>query len=207
MHIKQMVKEFKSTDERFKNETNAIRYFVHLGISAQQATENLRNSLDNTIVKNSIKETVRKEISFHSAHIETLESLIEDFTEKTEANFQEIARRTNSIEDQINSTKEIILKSLNYGVSTGEHALRNLIVLRSIFYVFFLGYRTGRITPGKENLTTWHRIIELAHKKANELSIKEINLISADVVESVVIKQMADEIYKDITRLPEPMME
>ncbi len=220
MHIKQMVKEFKSTDERFKNETNAIRYFVHLGISAQQATENLQNSLDNTIVKNSIKEAVRKEISFHSAHIEKLQTITENLIKENEANFTEIARRTDAIEDLISAEGQTLLKTLNAGflmsedalrtnehaLQTSEHSLRNLIVLRSIFYVFLLGHRTGKIAPGEEDLIKWNKIIILAHEKANQLSLKEIKMVSADVLESTVIQQMANEIYKEIRALPKPNM-
>ena len=98
IHIKEMIKEFKLIDGRFKNETNVIRYFVHLGIIAQIATENLKNSLDNYVVKSLIKEVVRKELSSHSSRIEKLQDMIGNLTAKNEENFGEMAHRTEMIE-------------------------------------------------------------------------------------------------------------
>lgn len=201
LYIKEMVKEFKLTDERFRNETNAIRYFVHLGIAAQTATENLRKSLDNTIVKHSIKEAVRKELSYHSDHIEKLQNLITELTKANEKNFTDIARRTETIEDQIQSSHNDLLKLLESMFLTGEQALRNMIVLRTVTYVFLLGHKTGQIEAGTDNFLKWKQIIFMAHDKANQLSIDEVKMLSAEELEAEVIKKMASDIFVDVRKL------
>lgn len=203
-HIGKMVREFKMTDKRFETEAAAVRYYVHLGIVSEAATEDLSNSLNHSIVKNSISTAVEKELSKHSAHIEKLQNLVEDSIAKNEGNFNDIAIRTTSIETKLDAGFETVINLLKSLLKTGEQTLRNLIVLRSIFYVFFLGHQTGRIEPGKENLQKWNRMINLAHQKANALSVDEIKMLSGDVMETDVIRKMASEIFKEVIALPQP---
>ena len=85
---------------------------------------------------------------------------------------------------------------------TGEDAFRNIIVLRSIIYVFLLGHRTGRIVSGDENLRLWGKIIEVAHHKANALSVEEVKRLATGTVEARVITRIASEIFDEIQKLP-----
>lgn len=207
MHIKEMVKEYRLTDKRFESEAAAVRYFVHVGIAAQSATEDLNNSLDNAIIRNSIKEAVRKELSFHSAHIEKLQNMMEEYSRNNDDNFGDIARRTDTLEAKIDRGFEGIINFLKTILTTSEHALRNIIVLRSIIYVFFLGHKTGRIEPGKENLVKWNKLINLAHEQANKLSVKEIQMLANETLEATVIQKMAGDIFRQVASLPEPKTE
>lgn len=207
MHIKDLVKEFRLTDKRFENETTAIRYFVHLGITAQTATENLRNSLDNTIVKTSIKEAVRMELSFHSAHIENLQNMVKYSVQRNEENFADIARRTEIIETKLDGGLNDLKSLLNNFITTGEISLRNLIVMRTIIYVYLLGIKTGRLETGDENLGKWTTMITYAHQQANELSLEEIKLLSSNIMETTVIQKMATEVFKKVSALPAPKSE
>lgn len=77
-HIIKMVREFNITDKRFETETAAVRYYVHTGIVSETATEDSSNSLNHSIVKNSISTAVEKELSKHPAHIEKSQNLVED---------------------------------------------------------------------------------------------------------------------------------
>lgn len=206
-HIGKMVREFRTTDKRFETEAAAVRYYVHLGVVSEAATEDLSNSLNHSIVKNSIAAAVEKELSKHSAHIEKLQNLVEDSIAKNEGNFNDIAIRTTSIEIRLDTGFEPVINLLKSLLKTGEQTLRNLIVLRSIFYVFFLGHQTGRIEPGKENLQKWNRMINLVHQKANALSLDEIKMLSGDRMETEIIRNMASEIFREVLRLPQPANE
>ncbi|MCY7375515.1 MAG: hypothetical protein LH472_06040 [Pyrinomonadaceae bacterium] len=206
-HIGRMVREFKSIDKRFETEAAAVRYYVHIGIVAESATEDLSNNLNHSIIQRSIKLAVEKQLVAQSNHIEILQNLIKESTAKNEDNFSDIARRTSSIETKLDNGFELIVRLLNGILSTGEQALRNIIVLRSIFYVFFLGHQTGRIAPGKENFMKWSTLINLAHDRANQLSIQEVKLLNSETLESTVIQKMASDIFMEIAHLPQPHTE
>jgi hypothetical protein len=66
-HIEKMVKELKGLDGNFANQIAAVRHYVHIGIAAETASTDLRNSLGNTIVKNQLK--IPLGVSFHFIRI------------------------------------------------------------------------------------------------------------------------------------------
>ncbi len=47
-------------------------------------------------------------------------------------------------------------------------------------------------------------MINLAHQKANALSLNEIKMLSGDVMEAEIIRKMASEIFKEVIALPQP---
>lgn len=213
MHIKQMVEEFKKTDPRYDNEATAIRYFVHLGISAQQATENLRNSLDNTIVKHSIKQGLQDELKTHTESLDKLVKTVNDLSEKTDINHRDLAKRQTDVESKLETLTEGVfdavglLKLLQSSIGlNSQETLRNVIVLRTILYVFLLGYQTERILPDKDkkNAYYWAELIRIAHERANELSINEVQRLSAQDLEANVIVKMAEQIFKEILSMQQP---
>ncbi|HLM59636.1 MAG TPA: hypothetical protein VK308_02420 [Pyrinomonadaceae bacterium] len=203
MHIKEMVKEFKKDDPRFSTESSAIRYYVHLGISTQRTTEDLKGNLDNAIIKKAIETAVRAELKFHSEHIEKLQNIVESFEQTTGGNFADLVKRTTIIEDKLDRGFESVINALKNILTTGENALRNLIVLRSILYVFLLGHKTGRIEPGKENIIKWQRIIKRAHEHANKLSVIEVKNLTNEMVEAQVIERISADIFREVLSLPE----
>ena len=218
MHISKMIKELGKDDKKFENPAAAIRHYVHLGIAAETATSDLRNSLDNTIVKQSQKEAVRNELKPLSEIIEKLINTIKESKEENSQFFTDVAKRTEIIETKIERANENIAAAIEQGnnsilemmksvLLTGEQTLRNLIVLRSIIYVFALGHKTGKIEPGKENLIKWNNLIALAHHRANQLSIAEVKMLSSEVLEAHIIQEMASDIFRQINSLPQPEFE
>lgn len=204
MHIEKMVRELKYKDPNFASESAAIRHYVNVGIAAETATSDLRNSLDNSIIQRSIKNNLREELKSHSNHVENLIKAFKEFSEESSNLFRDVSRRTEVIETKLDAGNEAILELLKSMSITGEQSFRNLIVLRSVIYVFLLGHKTGKIEPGKENLLKWNLLINLAHHKANALSLDEVKLLSGDVMESQIIRNMASEIFKEVSRLPQP---
>jgi hypothetical protein len=204
MHIERMVRELKRTDPNFATESAAVRHYVNVGIAAETATSDLRNSLNNNIVKRSQKEAVRAELIPLDNKVENLINEFKKFSEENGNLFRDISRRTELIETKLEAGNEAILNLLKSIDITSEESFRNLIVLRSIFYVFLLGHKAGRIEPGKENLQKWNYIINLAHQKANALSLDEIKMLSGEVMESEIIRKMASEIFQAVMALPQP---
>ncbi len=214
MYIEKMVRELRFSDPNFATEAAAVRHYVNVGIAAETATSDLRNSLDNTIVKKSIKDGLRYELKSHSNHIENLINALKDFAAESNQLFNDISKRTELIESKVESgfenieaSVDSVLNLLKSNFSINEESLRNIIVLRTITYVFLLGHKTGKIAPGKENLVNWNRMIVLAHKKANELSMGEVKALASDVMEASIIQKMAREIFLQVNSLPEAKIE
>lgn len=224
MHIEKMVKDYRFTDPNFTSQGAAIRHYVQVGIEAELATSDVRHSLQNSIVKNSIKDGLRQELKMHTDNIkkfdETLTSSLEGFREL----FADLGRRSTAIEARLETDAEKLRRQLdnnaerlsmrlivnqrsvanllNKVIVTDTEALRNIIVLRSVIYVFLLGYKTGKIKDGQINLVNWTTIVGAAHEKANALSIQEVKMLAAGTLESTVIQQMAQEIFLEARKHP-----
>ena len=207
IHVEKMVRELKHKDPNFATESAAVRHYVHVGVIAETATTDLRGSLTNNIVKRSQKEAVRAELIPLDNKVENLISAFKAFSEENSRIFRDVSRRTEALETKLDAGNNALLELLKSMRVTGEQSFRNLIVLRSIIYVFLLGHKTGRIEPGKENIQKWTEMINLAHRKANALSLDEIKLLSGDVTEAQIIQKMASEIFREIVRLPQVQTE
>lgn len=106
MHIANIIKEFKTTDARFADVSSAIRYYVHVGIAAEITTSDIRHSLDNTIVKASQKEAVRKELIPLDNKIENLITALQESTADNSRFFGDVAKRTEIIESKLDRSIE-----------------------------------------------------------------------------------------------------
>ena len=49
-------------------------------------------------------------------------------------------------------------------------------------------------------------MINLAHEKANKLSVKEIKMLSSEALEATVIQKMAGDIFREVVAMPEPVI-
>lgn len=205
LHIKELVKEFKKDDPRFATEATALRYFINIGISTQRATEDLRGSLDHTMIKESISLAVSKKLKEHSDHIEELQNLIKNLVQTNEQNFSDIANRATKVEDKLDQKFTEVINNVIKSNQTSEQGLRNIIVLRSIIYVFLLGIKTGKIPPGEDHIQTWRRIISIAHRRANELSVQEVNSMTGEGVEAGIIQKISGDIFKEILPMLPPI--
>lgn len=204
-YISRMVAELKSSDPKYATESTAIRTLVHIGIAAQTGSENLRNSLDDTIIRKSLEKTVRTELVLHTNHLEILENKIDALIAKNKSTFGDIANQTTRSERNLAAGIEAVGKTSASALRFTEEILRNLLVLRSMFYIFFLGYKTGRIK--EDYIGKWIDVIRIAHAKGNELSIGEIEIASTSPVESKVVEDLTEKIFKEIYKMPKPESE
>lgn len=217
-HIKKLVKKNRYTDKRFDSSSSAIRYYVELGIAAENPVENSAEDLKHRIIRSSQKNIIGEQLVPLTEAIEILFERMKIFDKNQADYFTNSATHLNRIEAHLErGVKEIsrqfitslesIYAQLDGSGKTGDETLRNLIVLRSVFYIFLIGHKTGKIEPGKENLVKWNRMINLAHEKANELSIKEVKMLNGETLEATVIQKMAGDIFRQVASLPEPKTE
>ena len=217
-HVKKIVKKNRYTDKRFESHSSAIRYYVELGIRAENSSDSMANNLDQAVINLSAADALRKEISRLNEIIENLSATMKtlsanqtdyfaDSTEKLRSIETSLANDLREISSQLARDSEGVSKRLERTEKTDSATLHNLIVLRSVFYVFLLGYRTDKIKPGKDNLQKWGKLIDVAHREANRLSVKEIKAATGGVVESAVIREMATAIFKEVMHHSEPEMQ
>lgn len=208
-HIETMVREFRYSDPNFSSIASATRHYVHIGISAESATSDLRWSLENSVIKKAQKDAVRDELKPHSGNIKNLIATIENLIEENAKNFNDLATRTDLIEAKLDTgfedqsaTLENMTATLEKLLLTGDHSFKNIATLRSLFYIFLLGIQTGRIEPGEANLTQWNNLVAIAQQKAGELSSEELRNLSAEKMESEVIRNLTWDIFEQIYKLP-----
>lgn len=198
-HIKRRVAEFGGTDTRFKDKTAAVRHYVHLGIVTEKRTETA-NTLEDRIIKTAQKEVVIETLLPVKNSIDALIEAMQNFDRKQDAHFLDATKQNNTVIRRLEEFFYLAEKSLqklsddviSSGVG-GEEILRNIVILRSIQYVFLLGYKTGKIEPDEK--VNWEYVVRLAHEKARELSYAELESLTAGAGESPHIEKLARDIF------------
>lgn len=204
-HVKRKVKESGYADTRFKDKSSAIRYYVHLGIATEARTETA-NTLDDKIIKASQKEVVTDSLLPVKNSIDELISVMQEFKQKQDEHFTEANRKTDTLirrieglNEQINVQLGDILKQIMTTGKVSEESLRNVIVLRSIHYVFLFGYKTGRIEPNDN--TQWTKLVSFAHRKAQQLSLEELQYLAEGTLNAKIVENLANEMFTSIKEL------
>ena len=155
-HVKKMVRDFGHENTKYRNVTAAIRHYVELGIATEKRTEGL-TSVESRIVKTSQKEVI----------IETIRPLT-----------KEIDRLTNIIEDLREENKDLrsgqfdiiqLLKPLSFLL---KKCLHNILILRSVFYVFSLGYKSKDISSF--TIKDWNNLVVAINNKTITLTEEEL---------------------------------
>lgn len=211
--IKTKVKTFGLIDARFKDNSSAVRYYVALGIAAERRTD-AANSLDDKIIKGSQKEVITESLLPVKLTLDDLIRAVENLSKQQNEHFTEANRNTDTLINRVEELNDFIkiqifdlLKGILTSGKITEEALRNIIVLRSILYVFLLGYKTGRFEPMRsvDDRTAWELFVKAAHQKAQELSIEEMQHIAEGKLETDIIQKMASDLFTTVRELsPKP---
>lgn len=100
IHIKKMVKKNGSGDKRFKDDSAAIRYYVELGIAAEnnavEASENLVNSIFRRDQKQAVAEhlsPLAEAINILWEAVKTLDANQADYFTRAEEKFEKLESR------------------------------------------------------------------------------------------------------------------
>lgn len=203
-HINHQVKSLRFINPNFKDNSSALRYYVQLGIAYEKGTETA-NTLDDKIIKSSQKEVVRSELDPLKNSIDSLIGIIKEMNQNNDTNFQEVLKsqditnlKLDSISDQLTQNLLPLLKIITKSERLNLHSLRNIIILRSVLFVFLMAQKTGRIDPDK--ITDWQKIIKFAHSQAEELSDEELKQIESESFETSVVETLAHKLFNEIKR-------
>jgi len=153
LFVEKKVRELRYDDKRFESNAAAIRYYVHVGIAAEDRVK-AANSLDDQIIKASQKEVVVDSLMPLKKSIDGLINAMERFEEKQTNHFVSQSRETDVLARRIEGGFAALSKYLteNVGaiserlktiVKTNSDTLRGIVMLRSMIYVMLLGYSNG----------------------------------------------------------------
>lgn len=82
--------------------------------------------------------------------------------------------------------------------ANSETALKNIIAMRSLFYMFLLGYQTGSIEEAnKLSRAQWVYFVRDVQKKLNKLSFEEFNKLDA-VEQHKFIEDYARQLFEQV---------
>ena len=203
-YLKNKVKTLKFTDPNFRDNSSAIRYYVQIGIASERRVE-AANSLDDKIIKSSQQEVVREELNPLKKSIDSLINVIERMNDNQNKNTQEVLKsqeltnlKLDSINDQLSQHLLPLLKLITKSEFLNMQSLRNIIILRSVLFVFLMAHRTERINPDK--IKDWQKIIKFAHVKAEELTDEELKHIESNTFETSIVEDLATQLFSELQR-------
>lgn len=207
--IKRKVKNFGERDPRFKDDSAAIRHYIHLGIITEKRTE-AANTLTNRIIKETQRDVVQSELSPIKNSVDDLITAVEQLNENQNKMRDDVLRQMNiqlqKLEAIFTTLQERTEQLLNIYLTSGnisEEILKNVIILRSIQYLFLLGIKTGRI-PADERLE-WQEVVSFAHNLAHSHSIEELKMINSKTLEHNAVENMARELFEKVRFLSSKM--
>lgn len=189
--------------------TNLSQFFwmVHIGIAATLQTDQIEHTLDNAIVKRSQKNAVRDELKPLTNNLKNLNDAIENLIVKNDDSFGQLIESSKIVEDIVKqrlesfeNVMEKVLLSIQKGSGTERESLRNIIVIRSLIYLFLIGHKLGRIESGTDDYNNWKLVVINAHKRANLISDEELDLMEGGKIDEKVIMNFTTELFKESKR-------
>ena len=152
-HVRNKVKDFGTTDTRFKDNTAAIRHYVHLGIVAEKRTEGVR-ILDDRIFKSTQTEVITDSLLPVKSAIDLLTKAMKEYGVAQVGFFEETSRRDDQLANRFEAANEHLATRVEAGFAVltdamtqnfaavlsevlqtgkiGTESLRNIFILRSI---------------------------------------------------------------------------
>ena len=206
IHIEKMVRDLKHVDPNFANETAAVRHYVNVGIAAETATSDLRRSLDNTIVKKSIKTAAHDEITVLKKDLEKAVDLLKDLSKRQTEDFADIARRTELIETKV----ERVLESSETNPKTQatpeaakqQTALkdaRQRVILKCLFNAFYVAQRLDQIPAVEGDYMIWANLLNKeTHAKVSALPTKELMAYANNAIPAEQLRAFAKQIFNQV---------
>jgi hypothetical protein len=206
-YLDEQILEHRGRDKNFENLNSVIRYYVHIGIAATLQTDQIEHTLDNAIVKRSQKNAVRDELKPLTNNIKNLYDAIEHLVVRNDNYFGQLIESSKIVEDVVKqrlesfeNVMEKVLMTMQTGSGTERESLRNIIVLRSLFYLFLIGHKLGRMESGVEDIKNWQIVVINAHKQANLLSDEELDLMEGGKIDEKVIMNFTAELFEESKR-------
>lgn len=178
-HVNITVRTKGAVDARFNTVTNAVRYYVGLGIAAEKRVAT-GNDLGTRIIRETQREVFNQSLGPLTDILNGLREVMQEVREGQEA-----------AETLANRTVLDLTGLMNKITQIGTRDLQNTLIVRSILFVYLLGFKTDRIAPDER--TTWDNLIVDAHKRAQELAAQEAEAVSGGDAE--IVRLIANDLF------------
>lgn len=214
-YIKNKVQELRGIEKDFASEATAIRHYIHVGIAAEISTTDIRKSLENSIVKRSQKEAVRKELEIVTADLMEIERKIIHAHDKSQENFSDMARRLEILETKVGAESEAIQKNVADSQQHFEEALtaqtlklqidnkyllRNVLILRTLSFLMLLFAKEAENKKELRHLKNWSGIVNLVRETINNVPLDLMKQVSEPYFETELVEAIGRELYKDLKK-------
>lgn len=175
--LKEKLKE-NLLDEKGKHYTmsSIIRKYVHLGLINEKNTQHAQYSLRDQVVRKSL---FRLMDEFHEP-MQNMLTLIREENAELKKGLEAVIANNDKhgfiLQNEIANLKVDLLASFDQikDDKYSELAFKNILILRTVFYVFLLAYH-HKVIPNKlEAEKAWIKIVKVVHRKAGELSMNEL---------------------------------
>ena len=222
-HIKRVSKttfrtNLNLTDERFLNEklkenlrdehgkpftmSSIIRKYVHLGLINEKNTQHAQYSLRDKIVRESL---FRLMDEFNQPMQKILHKIREDNEELNAKMGLVIQAATNSndvVIYQMNKLREDLFGAFSQMTSemSNEPLLKNLIILRTVFYIFLLAFHRKPLPNHPKAEDLWVRVVKIVHTKADALDLYEFGQKTHEDLE-IALRNLAAESYGEAIKI------
>lgn len=206
-HIRRKLKD-ENDKAHFKSISSAIRHYVHNGIAAEDNIDYTRNSLKDRIVREAQKNIVFDAHKPLTRKIDRIETLIKNLEVQQDLNFRSQSNQFVNLEDALSGEFSKIAGFLNNlpaalpkapentsrEPSLEKEILKNILVLRSVMYVYVLGMFGKAVPITGDGNHFWVNLLEVAHREAHQLSALEIFKLDEEELE-LKLATFAKEIY------------
>jgi hypothetical protein len=207
------------------NQAECVRTLLREALMRRRLVSEGKDATMN-IVKDSQAQVIDSRIQ---PLINQIDKLVEEVKSLTKANQelsnnvttanQRISSDVGQISQQIKSisnaeNESVAVKEINAQLSKltllmqpfaaqSEHTLKNIIAVRSLFYLFLLAYQSGSIEEAvKLQRTQWVYFVRDVHKRANSLAVDEFTNLDA-VGQHKFIEDLARQLFENVRIIKE----
>lgn len=193
-----MIEEKKKDNENFENYSAAIRYYVHIGIDAENDGDKLTHTFKDRVVARAFGSMFAGLLKPLLNKIGVVQSLLENLTAQTKKDFSYNQTQFTKIIDQMSAdvatalTKQNLIEDNNQNYD--RHLLKNLLVMRVLTYVMLLGVKARNY-----NNKFWIDTIAFTEKKLSNISIDKFAAMEPDEFDQEV-KILTRYVYNELQK-------
>ena len=203
-HIRRTKDDRGATRGTFASISGIIRHYVHLGINAEKSLDDDRYTIKDRLVRESFTTLIRDEAKPTTEKINNVEKTIKELADQLESIRNDSTNAYLKIERKLeekfdgfeNASGETIPADKNQPNIFEEMTLKNLIILRSILYIFLLAFHNKANPTEKDGSGIWFNIIKIAHEDAAQLSKGELEKLNESDLEEYILSS-SKLIYKN----------
>lgn len=196
--IEKMIEEKKKENENFENYSSAIRYYVHIGIDAENDGDKLTHTFKDRVVFRAFGSMFTGMLKPLLNKIGVVQSLLENLIAQNKTDFSYNQSQFIKITDRIKADVEEVQGSDQSGNPSNpkmdQYILRNLLTMRIFTYLMILGIKAD---PFPDRL--WIDAITITDENLAKISMERFAAMNPIQFDREV-KILAEAIFIDLKK-------